>query len=333
MLGLEGSDDDSMGNESKGRSNISDDGGSSDDDSSNGNGGSRSNVSKENDAILIKDKTKRSTPSSSSSTDSESDDGEENGGATSRQVTFVPGKRDLEDRIRSRISQRASDKRGSDDRVAEDGRLREEPTPFQKYLERRREKRRERRRAARGGGKDASNDDGDEEEDDDRDAVEDCDENGGMYGADPEFGTAEFSDEEGGFFLSGTTASTTKKEDKGEKGKKGRASSEAVGDFGGERMRASTKEELELLVAGDDDVENDKDYDMRGLARLERDSAKRLRGERKRRHDSLAANVSGRDFRIDAADGRFAALLDGDDDGRFGIDSLLTRRRKLRQSK
>jgi len=320
MLGLEGSDDDSMGGESDGHSNIGDDGGSSDDDSSNSNG------SKENDAILNKDMTKQSkTLLSSSSTESESDDEGGDDGTTSKQVTFIPGKRDLEQRIRSKISQRMSDKQRFNDHDTKDEQLREEDpsTPFQKYLERRKEKRRERRRAARGGGsrKDASKDDDEEEEDNDRDTTADYDESRGMYDADPEFGTAEFSDEEGGFFLDETTVSmTTKKKDKGENKKTEGASSVLVGDNGDEKMRASTKEELELLVAGDDDVENDKDYDMRGLARLERDSAKRLRGKRKRRHDSLAANVSGQDFRIDAADGRFAALLDGDDDGRFGID-------------
>lgn len=58
---------------------------------------------------------------------------------------------------------------------------------------------------------------------------------------------------------------------------------------------------------------------MRGLAKLERNANKKLKGKRKRQMETLAANVSGQDFNIDTSDSRFAALLDGDDD-RFGID-------------
>ncbi len=58
---------------------------------------------------------------------------------------------------------------------------------------------------------------------------------------------------------------------------------------------------------------------MRGLAKLERHSSKKLKGKRKRQLETLAANVSGQGFHIDTTDPRFAALLDGNDD-RFGID-------------
>ena len=58
---------------------------------------------------------------------------------------------------------------------------------------------------------------------------------------------------------------------------------------------------------------------MRGLAKLEKNANKKLKGKRKRQHETLATNVTGQDFKIDATDTRFAALLDGDDD-RFGID-------------
>ena len=67
------------------------------------------------------------------------------------------------------------------------------------------------------------------------------------------------------------------------------------------------------------DEEHKKDYDMRGLAKLERHASKKLKGKRKRQLETLAANVSGQDFHIDTSDKRFAALLDGSDD-RFGID-------------
>lgn len=58
---------------------------------------------------------------------------------------------------------------------------------------------------------------------------------------------------------------------------------------------------------------------MRGLEKLERHANKKLRGKRKRRMESLAANVSGQDFQVDTKDDRFSAMLEGTDD-RFGID-------------
>ena len=67
------------------------------------------------------------------------------------------------------------------------------------------------------------------------------------------------------------------------------------------------------------DEEHNRDYDIRGLTKLERHANKKLKGKRKRQMDTLAANVSGQDFTVNTSDSRFAALLDGDDD-RFGID-------------
>ena len=67
------------------------------------------------------------------------------------------------------------------------------------------------------------------------------------------------------------------------------------------------------------DEEHEKDYDMRGLTKLERHSSKKLKGKRKRQLETLVANVSGQGFHVDTSDSRFAALLDGNDD-RFGID-------------
>ena len=52
---------------------------------------------------------------------------------------------------------------------------------------------------------------------------------------------------------------------------------------------------------------------------MERHANKKLKGRRKRQLESLAANVSGQDFRIDASDNRFAVLLDGTND-LYGID-------------
>jgi len=69
--------------------------------------------------------------------------------------------------------------------------------------------------------------------------------------------------------------------------------------------------------ASDEEVE--KDFDMRGLARIQKHTGKKLKGSRKRKEEELAAEVSGADFKIDVKDDRFNALLDGAD-ARFGID-------------
>jgi hypothetical protein len=67
------------------------------------------------------------------------------------------------------------------------------------------------------------------------------------------------------------------------------------------------------------DEEDEKDYDMRGIHRIQKNKDKKLRGSQKRKETKLAANVSGKIFKIDTKDERFAAVLAGTDD-RFGID-------------
>lgn len=67
------------------------------------------------------------------------------------------------------------------------------------------------------------------------------------------------------------------------------------------------------------DEEEARDFDMRGLEKLERHANKKLRGKRKRQLQNLAANVSGQGFQVDTKDDRFSAMLEGTDD-RFGID-------------
>jgi hypothetical protein len=80
-----------------------------------------------------------------------------------------------------------------------------------------------------------------------------------------------------------------------------------------------SKEQLELLAAGDDDAEEALDYDMRGLQRIAKNKDKKLRGSRKRKEAAVVASVSGADFKVNVGDKRFAAVLEGSDD-RFGID-------------
>ena len=79
-----------------------------------------------------------------------------------------------------------------------------------------------------------------------------------------------------------------------------------------------SKEELELLLAGDNDEEAARDFDMRGIQRIEKNKDKKLRGPRKRKEEKLASGVAGQDFAVDVKDDRFAAVLEGD--ANFGID-------------
>jgi hypothetical protein len=83
--------------------------------------------------------------------------------------------------------------------------------------------------------------------------------------------------------------------------------------------RVQTREELELLLAGEENDERARDFDIRELERLEKLKGKKLRGSRKRKETERASNVAGAEFKLDLQDDRFKAVLEGDDD-RFGID-------------
>ena len=159
-------------------------------------------------------------------------------GPTAKQVTFIPGKGSLEEKIRSKIHNTGDDT--------------EELTPFEKYLEKRKQKRKERKAAARNKKLDV-----DEQEDS---AAQDD----GMYGYDPEFGIAKFSDEESGDEMNGQADHEIKADnddfflqeagDKKNKMKKKRDKYSEKQSYESEEKpgQASTKEELELLIAGDD---------------------------------------------------------------------------------
>jgi hypothetical protein len=214
LLGLGGSDDDDEMDE--------DDVGSNDDDGSSSGGGSDAAES------------------------SESEDEDEAEESMTKQVTFTPGKKNLEEKIRSKLNPAET----------------EELTPFQKYLEKRKQKRRERRQASRKQKKGGNaSDDSDEE-----DLLGDNNDGDGMYGVDPEFGVAKFSDEESidgdnigqvddddgggsddGFFLKESKSGNKKK-----RGKHSEGQDEVGSNPIKENKMASTKEELELLIAGDD---------------------------------------------------------------------------------
>jgi hypothetical protein len=178
--------------------------------------------------------------------DSESESEEEQ----EKEFTFVPGKQDLEQKIRSKL-------------VAP----KEELTPWEKYKEKRKQKQSERRQAAR---------EKKAELKESHRAVN------------------KFASRGGDRFF--------ELDDKAE-----------------EQRPTLSKAELELLVAGDGDDDEHKDYNMKDLERLERNKGKKLIGSRKRKEEMRAKNTVGTDFKVDVDDDRFKAVLDGLD-GRFGID-------------
>eukprot|EP00536_Pseudo-nitzschia_multiseries_P012864 jgi/Psemu1/260974/estExt_Genewise1Plus.C_5120051 len=81
----------------------------------------------------------------------------------------------------------------------------------------------------------------------------------------------------------------------------------------------TSKEQLELLLAGEGAEEDARDYDIRGIQRIEKNKGKKLTGSRKRKEAKIAAEVSGSNFKVNVKDDRFKAVLDGSD-ARFGID-------------
>jgi hypothetical protein len=210
--------------------------------------------------------------SSGEDDDSNSDDEE----AMSKTIKYVPGNKDLEDKIRSKIMSKDESE--------------EELTPWQKYQEKRKHKQRERRQAARGrkrGGDDKGKGDDDGKSDESVQSASDKDD----------------------FFVENKTK-------KGEKASRDESRSEPKESS---KSQPANNEELELLLAGDNDEEQERDYDIRGIQRMEKNKGKKLKGSRKRKEDKVAADVSGTGFKVDVRDGRFSAVLDGTD-GKFGID-------------
>jgi NUC153 domain len=203
--------------------------------------------------------------------DDESENSEDGG---NKEITFVPGKESLEERIRLKVQNDAR-----------------ELTPWEKLLEKRRQKKREKRQASR------------------RDKLDEAEE-----GSLEEEANAKDVDD----FLLGGGDTTEKSENKVTKKKSKRKKNEKSSDSDIVRL-PSTKEELQLLAAGDNDDEDEKDYDIRGLIQMDKMKDRKLKGARKRKQEKLAANVSGQDFKIDTSDSRFSAVFTGDN-GQFGID-------------
>ncbi len=218
---------------------------------------------------------KGSDDDSKSDDDSDSDSGHESDedGAMSKQMTYVPGKTDLEERIRSKLESKGEE-------------TTKELTPWEKYQEKRKQKRKERRQAARGG---KNVDTSRKESDQKKSRSKDRDE---FFASDGEGdGDANFE------------SAVQKKNLKNERISK----------------EQKAKEQLELLLAGEHAEEEARDYDIRGIQRMEKNKGKKLKGSRKRKEAKKAADVSGSNFKINVDDDRFKAVLDGSD-GRFGID-------------
>lgn len=226
-----------------------------------------------------------------------SDEDEDEGG---KEVSFIPGKgmNTLEGKIRTKLSEK-------------DGK---ELTPWEKYTEKRKEKKKQRKAAKkefeRTGRK---NEPTNAETDNDH------------YNDDDMLNDREDLEDDDFFVHSDEENADHKKSKKGKKKSKlsSRSSDQSLSsdDNNEEEQRPSTKEELELILAGDNAVENQKDYDMRGLIKLEKmkSSGKKLKGIKKRKHDKLLKQVAGQDFVLDLKDQRFAKVLDGNDE-RFGLD-------------
>ena len=171
----------------------------------------------------------------------------------------------------------------------------EEPaelTPWQKYQEKRKQKRKELRRAARG-----------------LKTQDEYDSDSGGRKRESKKGDKKDSDD---FF-----------EQSGSEGEESDNNFDASNQIQEDERKISSqekaREELELLLAGEHDEEKARDYDIRGIQRMEKNKGKKLKGSRKRKEEKVASDVSGTDFKVDVNDDRFKAVLDGGDD-RFGID-------------
>ena len=208
--------------------------------------------------------------------DDDSDDEEEygddggEGDKMSKELKIIPGKKDLEERIRSKLKPKEETA---------------ELTPWEKYQEKRKQKRKDRRQASRGN-KDGSTKDsknGNTRVKDKDDFFANSDESDNDEKFQPELNKKETNNK-----------NSSSKEDQ-------------------------AKAELELLYAGEHEDEEARDYDIRGIQRMEKNKGKKLTGSRKRKEAKIAADVSGTSFKVDTKDNRFQAVLDGSD-ARFGID-------------
>ncbi|KAG5180077.1 hypothetical protein JKP88DRAFT_349667 [Tribonema minus] len=86
---------------------------------------------------------------------------------------------------------------------------------------------------------------------------------------------------------------------------------EGGGEAAKRRPAEANESELALLLAGDNDEEDERNFDMRALMREEKVKGKKLRGKRKRKEEARD-RAPGQGFNVDVKDDRFAAVLEGD---------------------
>mmetsp|Transcript_31985 Transcript_31985/g.75232 ORF Transcript_31985/g.75232 Transcript_31985/m.75232 type:complete len:770 (-) Transcript_31985:49-2358(-) len=240
-----------------------------DDDGDGGKAGKRSMMRKALGLDSASDNDSGEGDDSSAANSSESDGDDDEGATMSKQIRIMPGKKDLEERIRSKLEPKEETK---------------ELTPWEKYQEKRKQKRKERRQAARG----KKPDEGSSKNSSKKDMP--------SRGKDDFFGSDDDADAD------------FEAAKRNKNGKNKHTSKEQ-----------KTKEQLELLLAGEDAEEEARDYDIRGIQRMEKNKGKKLKGSRKRKEAKIAAEVSGSNFKVNVRDDRFQAVLDGSD-ARFGID-------------
>ncbi|CAJ1969198.1 unnamed protein product [Cylindrotheca closterium] len=219
----------------------------------------------------------------SSSDDSDSEEEKDVEASMSKEIRYIPGQKDLEEKIRSKLKGESEPK--------------EELTPWEKYQEKRKQKRRERRQAARGRKNEPEGRKSGPESDDGDESVQ--------------LGAGDNDD----FFVESDDDNKPKKtKKKNSKSKQGKRQDQETS-----KAQSANTAELELLLAGDNDEEQEKDFDIRGIQRIEKNKGKKLKGGRKRKEEKITKDVSGTNFKVDVEDNRFAAVLNGAD-GKFGID-------------
>ncbi|VEU35958.1 unnamed protein product [Pseudo-nitzschia multistriata] len=242
-----------------------------DDDDDGGKSGKRSQMRKALGLDSASDNDSDDDSSSSDESDSDDDDKDVGGDTMSKEIRIIPGRKSLEDRIRSKLEPKEQTK---------------ELTPWEKYQEKRKQKRKERRQAARG------------KKPSENMLMSTSKKDTRSKDRDDFFASDDDMEDNKGFESAGRNKNANHK-----------SSSKAQ----------KSKEQLELLLAGEDAEEEARDYDIRGIQRLEKNKGKKLKGARKRKEAKIAAEVSGSSFKVNVKDDRFKAVLDGAD-ARFGID-------------
>lgn len=103
--------------------------------------------------------------------------------------------------------------------------------------------------------------------------------------------------------------------------RKGKSNSAAIASSNTENQRVQTQEELELLVAGDDIEEEERNFDMRAIQKMEKKNPKKnLSSSRSQKlSENNETSVPESNFKINVSDDRFKRVFEGSDE-RFGID-------------